>query len=75
MMKVLHDSEAVLKMVTSIPAAILGIDQLTGSLRPGLRADLVIWSGNPMQTYQAHIVRTYLGGQVIYQEGDEMKCM
>lgn len=75
MMKVLHDSEAVLKMVTSIPAAILGIDQLTGSLRPGLRADLVIWNGNPMQTYQAHIVRTYLGGQVIYQEGDEMKCM
>lgn len=75
MMKVLHDSEAVLKMVTSVPASILGIDQLTGSIRPGLRADLVIWSGNPMQSYRAYIMRTYLGGQVIYQKGDEMKCM
>lgn len=75
MMKVLHDSESVLKMVTSTPAKILGIDHLTGSIQPGLRADLVIWSENPMLTYRAHIVRTYLGGQVIYQEGDDMRCM
>lgn len=75
MMKVLHDSEAVLQMITSIPASILGIDGQTGSIRQGLRADLVIWSDNPMVTYQAHIVRTYLGGRLIYKEGDEMKCM
>lgn len=75
MMKVIHDSETVLRMVTSAPAEILGIGGQTGSVRPGQRADLVIWSANPMETYQARIVRTYLGGQVIYQEGDEMKCM
>lgn len=75
MMKVLHDADKVLPMVTSEPAKLLGIDGQTGSIKEGLRADIVIWSANPLETYQAHIVRTYLGGQVIYQEGDEMKCM
>ena len=75
MMKILHDSDKVLPMVTSAPAQLLGIDDQTGSIQEGLRADIVIWSANPLETYQAHIVRTYLGGQVIYKEGDEMKCM
>ena len=75
MMKLTHDSERVLRMLTSAPAEVLGIADQTGSIREGLRADLVIWSANPMETYQAHIVRTYLGGQVIYQKGDEMKCL
>ena len=75
MMKLIHDSERVLRMITSAPAEVLGIADQTGSIREGLRADLVIWSANPMETYRAHIVRTYLGGQVIYQKGDEMKCM
>lgn len=75
MMKIFHDSNKVLPMVTSVPAKLLGIDGQTGSIREGLRADIVIWSADPLETYQAHIVRTYLGGQVIYKEGDEMKCM
>lgn len=75
MMKVLHDSEAVLPMLTSVPARIMGVDHLTGSLREGLRADVVIWSGNPLESYQARILRTYQAGRVIYQEGDEMRCM
>ena len=75
MMRLTHDSEKVLRMLTSAPAQVLGIDDQTGSIREGLRADLVIWSANPLETFQAHIVRTYLGGQVTYQKGDEMKCM
>lgn len=75
MMKVLHDSEQVLPLVTSAPARLLGIEDQTGSIREGLRADLVIWSANPMETWQAKVVRTYLGGEVIYREGDEYKCM
>ena len=75
MMKILHDSSAVLPMLTSVPAKIMGVDHLTGSLQEGLRADIVIWSGNPLESYQAHIVRTYQGGRIIYREGDEMKCM
>ncbi len=75
MMRVLHDSEKVLPMLTSVPANIMGVADQTGSLQEGLRADVVLWRGNPLKTYQATIVRTYQAGRVIYKEGDEMKCM
>ena len=75
MMRVMPDGEKVLSMITSVPAKILGVDDQTGSIREGLRADLVIWSADPMETYQAHAVRTLMGGRVIYAEGDEMRCM
>lgn len=75
MMRVLHDSERVLSMITSTPARLLGIDEQTGSIRKGLRADIVLWSDNPLTTWQAHVVRTFMGGRTIYREGDEMRCM
>ena len=74
-MRVLGDSEEVLKMATSVPTKVLGIDDLTGSVQEGRRADLVLWQGDPMKTWDAHIVRTFCGGETIYREGDEMKCM
>ena len=75
MMRVMHDGEQVLSMVTSIPARILGIDDKVGSIETGKRADIVLWSADPMLTYQAKIVRTYQGGEIIYKEGDAMKCL
>ncbi len=35
--------------ITSIPAAALGMDGEIGSLRPGRRADVVVWSGDPLE--------------------------
>jgi imidazolonepropionase-like amidohydrolase len=35
--------------ITSRPAEALGIDGEIGSLRPGRRADVVIWSGDPLE--------------------------
>ena len=35
--------------VTSMPAAALGMDGEIGSLRPGRRADVVVWSGDPLE--------------------------
>ncbi len=75
MMRVLHDPEQVLSMITSTPAKILGMEDQVGALKEGLRADIVIWSGHPMKTYQAKVVRTYQAGRVIYKEGDEKTCM
>ena len=75
MMRVMHDSNKVLSMATSIPAKIMGIDSKLGSIECGKRADIVIWSADPMVTYQAKIIRTYQGGKEIYKEGDEMKCL
>ena len=75
MMRVMHDAEKVLPMVTSNPAKLLGIDDVTGSIEVGKRADIVIWDGHPMKSWKAKIVRTLLAGETIYKEGDEMKCM
>lgn len=71
LMRELGDSDAVLPTVTSAAAEVLGIDGLTGSVAPGLRADLVLWTADPLETYQARVVSTYQAGRVIYQEGDE----
>ncbi len=38
-----------LRSATSINARVLGIDDRTGSIRPGLRADLVAVRGNPLE--------------------------
>lgn len=74
MYKVCHDEEAVIKMMTSNTASILGIDHITGSIETGKRADLVIYSDHPIKTYQAVLQQTIANGKIIYRKGDEMKC-
>ena len=39
--------------ITSKPAEVLGMDGEIGSLRPGRRADVVIWSGDPLELSSA----------------------
>lgn len=75
MMKVMHDETKILPMMTSNPAKLLGVYDQTGSIEEGKRADLVIWSANPLETYAASIEATYMNGRVIYKKGDEMKCI
>ena len=36
--------------ISSVPAAILGMDSRFGSLKPGLAGDVVIWDGDPLET-------------------------
>lgn len=40
-----------LRWITANPAWALGIDKVTGTLEPGKRADLVLWSGHPFSVY------------------------
>lgn len=75
MMKVIKDEEKVLKMMTKNPAEALGIGGLTGTLEAGKRADIVLWSGNPLTTWQARVVRTWQAGRVIYREGERLSCI
>ncbi|WP_447728641.1 amidohydrolase family protein [Sphingomonas koreensis] len=43
--------ETMIKWTTSNPAKLLGLDKQVGTLAPGYRADLVVWSGNPFSIY------------------------
>ena len=40
-----------LRWITLNPAWVLGIDDQTGSLAPGKRADLVVWNAHPFSVY------------------------
>jgi imidazolonepropionase-like amidohydrolase len=56
-----------LDMVTINPAKILGIDDRVGSLEVGKDADIVIWSGNPLEM-MAKPLMTIIDGQVVYRQ-------
>jgi imidazolonepropionase-like amidohydrolase len=43
--------ETAWKWLAINPARALGIDQQTGSLKPGKMADVVLWNGNPFSVY------------------------
>ena len=55
-----------LRWVTANPAWVLGIDDITGTLEAGKRADVVLWSGSPFSVYsRAELV--IAGGDVTYE--------
>ncbi len=50
------------------PARALGIEDETGSLQAGRRADVVIWSADPLSSY-AVAERVFIDGAAVYQRG------
>jgi imidazolonepropionase-like amidohydrolase len=50
------------------PARALRIDDETGSLAPGLRGDVVVWSADPLSSY-AVAERVYIDGALVYERG------
>ncbi|HLM52569.1 MAG TPA: amidohydrolase family protein, partial [Pseudoxanthomonas sp.] len=56
--------EAGLAGLTRVPAQVLGVDAQLGTIAPGKLADLVLWSGDPLDV--AHVAeRLWLGGRAI----------
>ena len=74
MMKSAKDSDHVLKMLTVNPAKLLGIADRKGCLLSGYDGDLVIWSDDPLLTFQAEIEQTLIQGHAVYRKGDDMRC-
>jgi imidazolonepropionase-like amidohydrolase len=60
------DPRTALEAVTINPARILGVDDRIGSLEPGKDADLVIWSGDPLDV-TSRAERAYMDGREIYR--------
>jgi imidazolonepropionase-like amidohydrolase len=51
------------------PAKALGIDDKTGSLKPGKMADIVLWNGNPFSVY-TRPERVWVDGALLYDAND-----
>lgn len=62
------ESEDVIKMMTLNPAKILGIDNILGSIEEGKIADIVIYTKNPIEYYDAKVTNTIVEGKVVYSE-------
>jgi len=56
-----------LKAITINPAVICGVDDRVGSLEAGKDADVVIYSGNPMEVFTETLC-TIIDGNIVYQK-------
>lgn len=57
--------ENALKMVTINPAKLLHIDKYVGSIKEGKHADLVLWSGHPLEA-KTKAVKTFVDGVLLF---------
>ncbi|MBB4688053.1 amidohydrolase [Amycolatopsis jiangsuensis] len=60
------DPETALKALTVHPAQMLGLDDRIGSLAPGLDADVVVWSGDPLDVMN-RAMRVFVRGREVYR--------
>ena len=58
--------EEALKAITINPAKILGIDAEYGSIEQGKMADLVLWSGDPLDV-QSRAEKVFIHGQIVHE--------
>jgi imidazolonepropionase-like amidohydrolase len=63
------DPEIALQALTINPARIIGVADRLGSLEPGKDADIVIWSGDPLDVMN-RVERAFLDGREIYSLTD-----
>ena len=56
-----------MKWITINPANAAGIDDVTGSIKVGKHADVVIWSMNPFSVY-ALVEKVFIDGATAYDK-------
>lgn len=59
------ERESALRAVTINPARVLGVEDRVGSLAVGKDADVVLWSGDPLDL-QSRVLRTWQDGVEVY---------
>ncbi|MBG6182400.1 imidazolonepropionase-like amidohydrolase [Arthrobacter sp. CAN_A214] len=60
------DRETALRSITINPAKVLGLDGRLGSLTVGKDADVVLWSGDPLDVMQ-RALQVWIGGREVYR--------
>lgn len=66
------DREVALRALTLHPARVLGLADRLGSLVPGKDADLVLWSGDPLDVMQ-RAEQVFIGGRRVYHYDHELR--
>lgn len=66
------DPETALRAVTINPAKVLGLADRIGSLEPGKDADVVLWSGDPLDVMQ-RALKVWIGGREVYRYDTETR--
>ena len=61
--------ERAIRWITSNAARSLGIQDLTGTLKAGKMADVVLWNQNPFSVY-AKPLQVYIDGVMRYELGN-----
>ncbi len=61
------DEEQAIKALTINPAKIMGMDDELGSIKPGKTANLVVWSGSPVQM-SSRVCQVIINGKIISME-------
>lgn len=64
------DRDEALRALTINPARISGVDDRVGSLAVGKDADVVIWSGDPLDV-MSRALTVFVGGREVYRFDDE----
>lgn len=63
---------AALAALTINPATVYGVDDILGSLEPGKQADVVIWSGDPLEVTQV-AEQVFIAGKSMTMESRQTK--
>ena len=64
----ISDADAI-RWMTYNPAKALGIEAITGSLKAGKMADLVLWNGNPLSVY-SRPEKVWVDGALLFDSSD-----
>lgn len=59
------DPDTALRALTVNPASMLGLDDRVGALKPGLDADVVVWSNDPLDI-MSRALQVFVGGREVY---------
>ncbi|MBE2999799.1 amidohydrolase [Nocardiopsis sp. HNM0947] len=66
------DRDSAIRAITLNPAEIMGLDDRVGALRPGLDADVVVWSGDPLDV-MSRALQVFVDGREVYTWDDQAR--